>query len=192
MEIEEYPIFLNAIYQVKLENIDNKKIIKEIKDVKDIDVDGVKFSNHGGWQSHAIGYSRVLENLEIKKLFNESLSIVDNIYKIWGIAEKIEKADIWFNINNPGDYNSEHEHAGAKMSAVYYVDVPKNSGDLIFVRSDNQNHFFHAQKQTSYTFQTFSVVPQNGLLVIAPSNLRHYVTPNKSDFERISIAINFM
>ena len=192
MEVIEYPIFLNSIYQANLNDISNKKILSEIDLVKKIDLDGVLFSNRGGWQSHAIGYSKIDPDTEVKKLFNLALSIVDDIYKIWGISDKIEKADMWFNINGPGAYNSEHDHAGSKMSAVYYVDVPKDSGNLVFVRPDNQNHFFYAKNPTEYTFQSYEICPSDGLLVICPSNLRHYVTPNISQKNRVSIAINFM
>ena len=42
---------------------------------------------------------------------------------------------IWANINNKEDYNISHTHPYSHYSGVYYVKVPKNSGNLYFGES---------------------------------------------------------
>ncbi len=83
----------------------------------------------------------------------------------------------WFNAMPPGAITTRHNHDDSDelLSAVYYVHVPLNSGDLIL---------YDAEPATRIT-------PVAGQLIFFPPGIDHEVTRNNSIEERLSIAINF-
>jgi len=88
----------------------------------------------------------------------------------------------WVNFNHPQSYHAVHHHLDeAKLSGVYYVSVPENSGALEFVSSVRSNGWF-AERAV--------VKPQQGLLLMFSPSLLHFVHPNKSDKMRVSVGFN--
>lgn len=104
---------------------------------------------------------------------------------------------IWCNINNNTNIDLPHSHPMALFSAVYYVKAKPNCGDLVFItpNSAHQNgeigRGIIVEQFNEFTSATWSVSPEEGKLVIFPSWLTHYVQQNKSNDERISIALDF-
>lgn len=83
----------------------------------------------------------------------------------------------WFNDMGPGDRTSLHAHEenDELLSAVYYVTVPENSGDLLLHKDPAE----------------IRIHPEEGMLVLFPPDLEHEVAENRSDSNRLSIAFNF-
>ena len=83
----------------------------------------------------------------------------------------------WFNEMQPGQRTSLHSHEelDERLSAVYYVTCPKDSGRLIL-------HDDEAQ---------ILITPRAGLLVLFPPDLPHEVEKNRSGKTRLSVAFNF-
>lgn len=86
------------------------------------------------------------------------------------------RAGLWFNAMPPGSRTLKHAHDDDDelLSAVYYVQVPRNSGELILY-------------QSVFTTQ---VMPQAGVFVFFPPDVQHEVTENCSDEMRLSLGIN--
>jgi len=95
----------------------------------------------------------------------------------------------WININKVSDSNCLHAHGDHDtfMSGVYYLKVPKNSGDLIF-KNPNVNSFdvAFADKESSLV----SIQPKENQLIFFDKVLYHGVGENKSNEDRVSIAFN--
>lgn len=87
------------------------------------------------------------------------------------------KTGCWFNAMPPGAITTRHNHDDSDelLSAVYYVSVPADSGDLIL---------YDAEPPTRIT-------PVAGQLIFFPPDIDHEVTRNNSHEERLSIGINF-
>lgn len=124
--------------------------------------EGVRCSNKGGIQSYF--YHEHLDWMkpivdQVKELFPEY-----NIY------------DGWFNVTGPGNLNRWHRHTVDQYSAVVYIQVPENSGDIEF--------------QEGREF--LKVQPVVGKVVGFSSNLMHRVLENQSNDFRISAAFNFI
>lgn len=83
----------------------------------------------------------------------------------------------WFNLMRPGDQTSLHAHEedDELLSAVYYVAVPDNCGDLIL----------------GSTPLAARIRPVAGMVVLFPPSLLHAVDVNASGQNRLSIAFNF-
>jgi len=86
------------------------------------------------------------------------------------------QAGLWFNAMQPGHSTTAHRHDDYDelLSAVYYVKVPKNSGELILTIRNFTTH----------------VTPQEGMMVFFPADMIHEVTENKSNDMRLSLGIN--
>ena len=175
-------IFPHHIYKFKVSNYENlnKKLISEIYDLKNIE-DGTFRSNIGGWHS----------KLHTNK-FVDLQKIICNHYTktILKTNKDIKLSTIWANINNKNDYNLMHEHPGSHYSGVYYVKVPKDSGNLYFINYNTSltspfNYFDDG------CADEIEYKPEEGYLYFFTGNLPHRVGENKTDDDRISISFNF-
>ncbi len=83
---------------------------------------------------------------------------------------------LWFNYMEPGHLTLPHSHDDDDeiYSAVYYLQVPENSGNLVI----NENK------------KEFIIKPKTGALVLFPPELVHHVTKNDSNEFRLSLGIN--
>lgn len=151
----------------------------------------------GGWQSGPLEFS-CLEKIQplVEKL---NLAIYD-VRKLIGICDSVPHilSNFWININEPGNFlldsNTPHIHPGYFLNCVYYPKGLPNSGNLYLLAPFNgvvqTIPVEHLSESTGWADTRWSVNPEPGKLVIFPSWLMHWVTPNYSEDDRISIAFN--
>ena len=72
-----------------------------------------------------------------------------------------------------GDYAKKHDHYPEVLSSIYYVDVEPTSSPVIF-----ENDFG----------KSLTIQPQNGMLLIWASPIKHMVFP--TDGKRMLISMN--
>ena len=156
--------------------------------------EGVSKSNRGGW--HSEGNLFDSEAPSIRRLADLAKD------SVFTATRKVGKADpealklkmfAWMNMNPPGGYNAPHTHPGAHWSVVYYVSQPAieegNSGMIEFLdpRSDLPN--WRLLKASAFRLKK-KIRPEAGEIVLFPSYLVHWVYPNESAEERVTIAFN--
>jgi uncharacterized protein (TIGR02466 family) len=149
----------------------NKDLIKLAYSLKDKDK-GVVKSNKRGYQSQLISDKNSIIKKFIKK-FQIPFSIFADDIKLnkpWTCHFDLP----WINISSKGAYNIYHAHGEAHFAGVYYIQVPKDSGQIKFLKN-------------KYVFDYF---PNQYDLLIFPGWLQHSVSKNKSNEDRISIAWN--
>jgi len=83
----------------------------------------------------------------------------------------------WFNHMPPGAVTTVHSHDDDDelLSAVYYVMVPENTGNLV-IHNDKQQHV---------------ITPREGMFVFFAPDVVHEVSENLSTRDRLSIGFNF-
>ena len=181
-------IFKTSIYKTSVINTEYINyfinLLKIQKDKNNVNY----ISNVGGFQSQSLNSldNNIKENLFIKPA-TEYIKKFNKDYKI-------ELSNFWINSNNKNDYNLLHNHTECNISGVYYVKAPENSGRIVFQNGDltkmnskNQFYFDDANFYSRY----FLPVNQYDLILF-PSETFHYVEPNRSDEERISVAFNLI
>ena len=92
------------------------------------------------------------------------------------------RAGYWFNYMPPGATTTLHTHDDDDevLSCVYYIDVPKNSGNLIIYDDDkNANQ------------KVIEIQSKTGDFIFFKPDIRHEVTKNNSNKNRLSIGFNF-
>lgn len=83
----------------------------------------------------------------------------------------------WLNAMGPGEHTGLHSHDEDDeiLSGVYYVRVPRGSGDLIVGRGEGSRR----------------IVPREGSFVFFPPGMPHEVEANRASQMRLSIGMNF-
>lgn len=109
---------------------------------------------------------------ELKLLLEEACEHAGRILGLSGL-----RAGCWFNHMPPGATTTAHSHDDDDelLSAAYYISVPENSGRLVVYCSQ----------------ELVSIQPEPGMFAFFSPQLRHEVTKNLSEHERLSIGINF-
>jgi uncharacterized protein (TIGR02466 family) len=92
-----------------------------------------------------------------------------------------------------GDFHHIHAHPNSTLSGIFYLQVPENSGSIMFYDPKPRKNFVEMDKvfQTESNMNTMKVDPQKGLMLMWESWLEHSVTQcqNKKD-GRITIVFN--
>jgi uncharacterized protein (TIGR02466 family) len=104
--------------------------------------------------------------------------------------------DGWINVAGHMHFQEFHQHPVSHFSAVYYIDVPENSGNIRFKSHEADTDMFPLptprQDLLIPARKTFCVEPKDGMLIIFRSNLQHMVHENKTNKNRITFAMNFI
>lgn len=188
-------IFVSTVAVDMLE-LDNESIKNFCYDLRQQQVKTSQYSNYGGWHSKPLtGHIPALNEL----FYNVNLRL-NSLHNLFNFRDdlKLSIDNCWVNINGKGHFNQPHTHRGWVFSGVYYVTGHEECGDLVLVHPSQQFPYHYAER----TFKEQSIdrsmtqvhyKPEAGKLVIIPSWVQHYVLPNLTDHDRISIAfdINF-
>lgn len=191
MKIVEHNPFATPIYEIDISK-DMSNIVKDVHEIRNRFPDGNSVSNMGGWQSIPMVTDMISDLTSVC----EAISIIEDaakrILSVWGIDKSV-LASFWFNVNGHDNFNLRHSHIGSNsapiLSGCLYISVPKDSGDIVFVRPGIQLSL-PQEINNRYVSELFGYSPVDGKAVIFPSSLEHYVEPNKSNNERISMAFN--
>tara|TARA_Y100000289_G_scaffold28501_1_gene28135 strand:+ start:377 stop:967 length:591 start_codon:yes stop_codon:yes gene_type:complete len=178
-----------------------RKNLNSIIDVKQFEVgayecarndSGIHVSNCGGY--HSSVYSQFNDSKQ--NLIDIIDFEIDEVAKELELKSKLKVSAFWYNISGNKDFNKIHSHMKSVLSGVYYVKVPKNSGGLVFDCPQSElmmsylSYWHIDYNPNQYTSKTWTVLPEEGDLVIFPSWLSHYTEPNMSTDDRISISFN--
>jgi len=107
-----------------------------------------------------------------------------------GLATLEFELQSWINIHDQGGFNFLHMHDGTLLSGCFYLQVPPGSGNLVFrdPRPGVLNSF--AKGSGANGCIDVQLRPEEGLLVMFPHWLEHYVEPHDSEVPRIVVAFN--
>ena len=79
------------------------------------------------------------------------------------------------------------------FSGLYYLKVPKDSGDIVFYNSFHEGNSFYNKKfneYNSHNSSTFTYGPQESTFLMFSGSVKHAVKRNESKQDRISIAFD--
>jgi len=182
-------IFNISIYKKNL-NINNQKLLKYILNLKK-QSKGRNKSNPTGWQSFDFNLTQPIFSELNKQITEYFLQYIDQI----SLKNNFKISNMWANVNKYKDYNLIHGHSNAVVSGVYYLKVPKNSGNIFFVNPASQlietSWDKCIERYTTQNSPFFKISPIEGELILFPSWLQHGVEPNlNKKQDRISLSFN--
>ena len=134
----------------------------------------------GRWENQYIDIELVPD---IKNIFQKACQLSKKIIKKPAIVPNkslgLNEDEFWFNSSEPGESTGWHDHKErASLSAVFYLNVFQNSGNIQFRFRDKKKWKYHL------------IEPKNNDLILFDSSLEHSVSENKSQKNRISLAFN--
>jgi uncharacterized protein (TIGR02466 family) len=142
-------------------------------------------------------WSAVIHHIDNKALrhwaYDRKRNDVGRVISNYSGYQSSDINNIWLNINPPGAYNHLHNHVGAVLSGVYYVEAGSNHGNIQFERSDGGEYHIpeYVNKETYYTSTRATYAAKTGALYIFPGWLKHSVQGNTANTDRISISFNY-
>ena len=156
---------------------------------------GASKSNRGGWHSSGNLFEHKADCIATLKDAAET-AVLDATRKV---TRKVDpdslrlKLFAWMNANPPGGYNAPHTHPGAHWSGVYYVSQPDvesgTSGMIEFLDPRTDLPHWRLLKAPAFSMKK-KFRPAVGEMVLFPSYLLHWVYPNETNAERVSVAFN--
>ena len=149
--------------------------------------EGERRSNRNGWQSDTFLWKQDI----FKPLLDEALSATQMIAKRLSnkeLPQMVVRA-MWGNINPKGGFNFTHVHPSGWLSGVYYIQLPEENNEIVF-QDPRSARMMDFQRSSLIADEYFSHHPKVGELLLFPSWLPHFVSPNTSDQNRISISFN--
>tara|TARA_B100001996_G_C18524773_1_gene540669 strand:- start:117 stop:773 length:657 start_codon:yes stop_codon:yes gene_type:complete len=156
-----------------MQGIDNEKIKNAI--YKDIDKKIDWFKTQSGDYFTEFEDSELPINSDTEPL-KEVLTKTVSTY----VRQPVEFYQWWGHVIPPNASTNYHHHRGeAEVSCVYYVEVPENSGDIIFILEASVKEYREVIKSKTND------------LIVFPSFIPHMTGKNKSNKDRISVSANF-
>jgi uncharacterized protein (TIGR02466 family) len=161
----------------------NEKLIKYFNELKEKGKGRIR-SNRGGWQSELMNPK--------ENIFLPLAQRIDEVTKNLnlGIVETFIP-QLWISINQRNDYNAIHQHGGGySISGTYYVKTPEDCGRIVF-RDPRPSAIGNAFFNHTFDKSEFRVTNlEEGLLMLWPSFLDHFVEPSNTDEQRITISFD--
>ena len=171
----------------------NKTLLLEIAERRAAE-EGVTRTNRLGWHSQSDLFARA-EPAQAKLAETIKQAAAEATRKLAPGAPFDELHLIcegWINVNPTGAYNAPHDHGGSFWSGAYYVAVPKDEGDggAIEFIAPHHLHSPGGVVRAPMTASKATFRPTTGTLLLFPATLTHWVHPNSSAEERVTIAFN--
>jgi len=188
--------FVTPIAQIRLSEADeiNPQLAAAIREKAASDAGQVR-SNVGGW--HSEDDLLAWPGAAVETLRGAMCQAVDHMMGLVTQRQNVESRQTvkaWANICRTGNFHLPHSHATYHWSGVYYVDAgqpaPEHPQSGILEFQDPRGAVEMAGTPANPFGRTVPVTPQNGMMVIFPSWLLHWVRPYQGPGERISIAFN--
>jgi uncharacterized protein (TIGR02466 family) len=177
-------IFVSTIFKTVINNNKYKNyFLRQLNNCKK----SVTISNMGGFQSE--NFKKINKEILNNVFLNPAYEFAKKLNPVKNI--KLELISYWINLNKQNNYNLMHCHEGF-LSGVYYIKTKENCGRLVFQNGDltkMTNDYFKYFNHSSF-YSNYATPVQEGELYLFPSNTLHYVEPNLSNEDRVSVAFN--
>ena len=171
-------------------------LLKEIYEWQEEDTEEVVRSNNGGWHSPTDIFKKTQPGLRrVCQLMITCFSKCTTEGAPEFVPANFDmKGEGWVNINPQYGFNVPHDHPGYTWSGVYYVQLPEKkdsssrsgSIELLDPRTNTAAMASDIARKSSYFSPKRTLNPKNGMILIFPSYLRHWVYPNEEEEDRIN------
>ena len=184
-------IFPTVIWQAHLASLSGAFAgwVSQTEDLREQDPQPAGRTNRGGWNSRD---QAVLDMPAFAALKEAIVKLAQAaLHETLGSLPGF-RLQSWINIHDRGGFNFLHVHEGSLLCGCFYLQVPEGSGPLVF--RDPRPGVIHAgiTGNGANAYKDIRLAPSDGLLVLFPSWLEHYVEPHDGDRPRIAVPFNLL
>jgi len=144
-------------------------------------------TNRQGWNSEDM---RVLEQPVFAPLRQAIRAACVSALAEMGQGEREFELQSWVNLHDRGGFNFLHMHEGSLLSGSFYLQVPAGSGAFVFRDPRPGVLLGYVKGGGPNGHSDIHLTPSEGLLVLFPCWMEHYVEPHEGDEPRITVAFN--
>ena len=190
------PLFYSPLTVFELEDAAalNSQLLSEIATLK-AQSPGMERSNWRGWHSDDDFFQRSEAGFQALRshIVEATQLCTRNVSPNFEFPLYSIQAEGWINVLAQGGLNTPHDHPNWTWSGCYYVSVPEGdkelSGSIEFFDTRTNVRTLTVDGAACFASK-FVMKPKAGMLLMFPSYLRHWVYPNESEQERVTIAFN--
>ena len=112
--------------------------------------------------------------------------------EIMGVTDnELEVTESWVNFSQKGVGHHIHNHFNSVVSGTFYMDLEENQGgQVVMVDNRTKSSIQHRAEPNYHNVTEIYVTPKKYDLLIFPSYMYHWVTPNTGENTRKSLAFN--
>jgi uncharacterized protein (TIGR02466 family) len=179
---EIIPLFPQALYRATFRPLTDL----EIKIIDSVPIKKQQLGNHTSQAPYFLNEPG-LENLK-KDLEEHIKTYVKEVMKV---DYEVYLTNSWKNVTKPDEQHSIHNHSNSVISGVLYIRTSYIQPTISFARGNVPYLVaFEANEFTPFNALEWTVPVEDNNIIIFPSTLHHYVKPNLSNKDRLSIAFN--
>jgi uncharacterized protein (TIGR02466 family) len=171
---------------LKIKNINFKKILKEIKFTPASELQ--PNTSASSVDKYVLDNNISLKDVKLK-IIQEFNNFKNNILRYSNNEFKLTTS--WFTEAKPYQESLVHRHKNCFYSGVYYIDVPKESAKINFFNYTDSDLYLVPQQSNAFNSDGVDLIVNTGDLIFFPSNIYHKIPLNKSKHKRYSLAFNF-
>lgn len=195
LAIQSYPLCLVPLFSAPLPGYDPARkasLVQTLLRLRD-QSPGIAVSNRYGW--HSERNLHVRQDADIVWLMQQLgpflRGCLDSVHPDFQGAS-LSMSSCWANVSGRQAWNEPHSHLPAHWSGVFYVaaeesvntaDPTDKAGCIEFLNPMPLGKLYGSSA-------SYWVRPRDGLALLFPANVVHFVHPNTTDATRISIAFN--
>lgn len=128
--------------------------------------------------------------LKTRNFIGEELAKLINELNSESCLYNITFSDSWYHIGKRNSVHDVHNHSNCSWCGVYYIQSgDKGSGETCFINPATSTYMDHGLKYLDRQAE-FRMEPEDGLLLLFPSYLRHYQSLYTGRKDRIIIGFN--
>jgi uncharacterized protein (TIGR02466 family) len=186
-----FPTFIGHIDNENHKKYENKltNICKKIK--KKINSGGENWISKNTYNTY--GTYNLINIKEFNNLNEWIFEQIKNYSNKLGYKNNFICDESWFNIYNKNDFQEFHTHSKHSLSAIYFLNSPKEGAARTFfespIKEESQDPL--CDYNNPLLFKKVHYYPKPGRLIIFRSNISHCVERHESNELRISLAYNF-
>ncbi len=187
--LESYDLFPTRIWQARLVALQPRlaEWVAWVQALRAEQPTPAGRTNRSGWNSQGM---TVLEQPILAPLRQAVALSCERALGEMGLGKQRFTLQSWINMHDRGGFNFLHMHEGSLLSGSFYLRVPRGSGALVF--RDPRPGVLHSAVKGPVPngHCDIQLAPSEGLLVLFPCWMEHYVEPHCGDEPRICIAFN--
>lgn len=131
--------------------------------------------------------------VKVKNFFGKYVAnVVNNLHQEDGkeCTYNINFNESWFHISKTNSTHEVHLHANCSWCGIYFVQAgSKGSGKTVFTNPAGLNYLDWGSRYLNKQLD-LDIEPEDGLLILFPSYLRHYQALYTGKEDRIVVAFN--
>lgn len=176
------PLFPQALYR----SIFRPLTDEELRIIDNFPVEKQPLGNH----TTQVPY--FLNTLGLENLKNDlQFHITTYMKEIMKVSYNVYITNSWKNLTRPGEQHMIHNHSNSILSGCLYIRSSYIQPTISFTRGSCPYLLaFESEEFTPFNALEWTIPVEDNNIIIFPSTLNHYVKPNTSNKDRVSLAFN--